>query len=64
MGNTPMGSADDLFTILGIFKTDPKSRNVKNSLQQLDFDSNSIQQKKKTAKDPPRKPFGNISRRP
>ena len=43
MENTPTGRADDLPTILGIFKNDPKSRSVNNSLQQLDFDPNSVQ---------------------
>ena len=28
MENTPTGHADDLHTILGIFKIDPKSRSV------------------------------------
>ena len=36
----PGGS--DLSTILGIFKNHPKSRGVNNSLQQLDFDPNSM----------------------
>ena len=27
-GNTPTGHADDLPTILGVFKNDPKSRSV------------------------------------
>lgn len=40
--NTPTVCADDLFTILGIFKRDPKSRSVNKFLQQLDFDPNNI----------------------
>jgi len=40
--NTPTVCADDLFTILGIFKRDPKSRSVHKFLQQLDFDPNNI----------------------
>ena len=28
MGNTPTGHADDLLTVLGIFKNVPKSRSV------------------------------------
>ena len=42
MGNTPTGCAHDLPTILGIFKKYAKSISVNNSLQQLDFDPNSI----------------------
>ena len=42
MENTPTVCADNLPTILGIFKNEPKSRSVNNSLQQLDFDPNSI----------------------
>ena len=42
MENSPTVCADDLPTILGIVKNDPKSRSVNNSLQQLDFDPNSI----------------------
>ena len=42
MENTPTGRADDLPTIMGIIINDPKSRSVNNSLQQLEFDSNSI----------------------
>ena len=42
MGITPTGCADDLPTILGILKNDPKSRSVNNSLQQLIFYPNSI----------------------
>ena len=41
MEDTPAGRADDLPTILGIFKNDPKSRSV-NIFQQLNFDPNSI----------------------
>ena len=37
MESTPMGCVDDLPTILGIFKSCPKSRSVNNSLQQLDL---------------------------
>ena len=42
MENTPMGCADDLSTIMGIYKNDSKSKSVHNSLQQLDFDPDSI----------------------
>jgi hypothetical protein len=42
MGNTPTGRANDLPTMLAIFKSDPKSRSVNNLLQQLDLDPNSI----------------------
>ena len=42
MENTPTGCADDLPSILGIFPNDPKSRSVNNSLQQLNFNPNSI----------------------
>ena len=38
MENTPAGRADDLPTIWKIFKNDPKSRSVNNSLQRLNFD--------------------------
>ena len=37
MGNTPTGCADDLLTILGICKNDPKTRSVNNSLQRLNI---------------------------
>ena len=42
MENTPRGHADDLPTILGIFKNDPKSRSVNIFFQRLDFAPNSI----------------------
>ena len=42
MENTPMVRADDLPSILAIFKNNPNSRSVNKSLQQLDFDPNSI----------------------
>ena len=42
MEDIPTGFADDLPTILGIFKHDPKSRIVNISLQRLDFAPNSI----------------------
>ena len=42
MGNTPMGRADDLPTILEISINDSKTKSVNNSLQQPDFDPNSI----------------------
>ena len=42
MENTPPLRADDLSSILGIFKNDPILKSVNNSLQQLDFDPNSI----------------------
>ena len=42
MENTPMVCADDLTSIRGIFKNDPKSRSVNNSLQRLDLDSSSV----------------------
>ena len=44
MENTPMLCADDLLTILSIFKNDLKSRSVHNSFQQLDFDPDSIKE--------------------
>ena len=39
MENTPPGSVDDLLTF---FQKIPRSRSVNNSLQQLDFDPNSM----------------------
>ena len=42
MENTLTVRADDLPSILGILKQDPKSRSVNDFLQQLDFDPNSI----------------------
>ena len=42
MENTPTGHADDLPTMLGIFKNAPKSRSVNLFVQQLDFDPNLI----------------------
>ena len=42
MENTPTGCADDLPSILAIFKNDPKSRSVNNSLQRPDLDPGSI----------------------
>ena len=43
MENTPTVCTDDLPTIPEILYNDPKSRSVRNFLQQLDFDPNSIQ---------------------
>ena len=54
MENTPTGRADDLPTILRIFKNDPKSKSVNNSLRQLDFHPNSITYICLPAKAPPR----------
>ena len=42
MEDTPMEGADDLPTLLRIFKYDPKSKSSNNSLQQFDFHPNSI----------------------
>jgi hypothetical protein len=38
MENTPTVCADDLPSVLGIFKNDPKSKSVNNVLQRLDLD--------------------------
>ena len=43
MESTPTGCADDLSTILGLFKNDPKWRSVNNYLQRLDLCLNSRQ---------------------
>ena len=43
MENTPTGHADDLPTILGIYKNHPKSRSVNIFFQRSDFDPNSIE---------------------
>ena len=43
MENTPTGCGDDLLTILGIFKNDPKSRSVNIFVQLLDFLPNSLE---------------------
>ena len=42
MENTPTGHADDLPTILGFFKNDPKSISVNIFVQRLAFAPNSI----------------------
>ena len=42
MENMPKEGADDLLTILGIFKDDPKSRSVNNSLQRSNLSPNCI----------------------
>ena len=42
MENTPTGCADDLPTILGIYKNDPKSRSVIIFFQRLDFAPNTM----------------------
>ena len=43
MENTPTVCADDLPTILGIFKNEPISRSARIFIQKLDFDPNNIQ---------------------
>ena len=43
MGNTPTACADNLPTILGFFKNDPKSRSVISFHRQPDFEPNTIQ---------------------
>lgn len=40
MENTPTGRADDLPTLLGIFKNEPKSRSVNIAIQRPDLDPN------------------------